>query len=274
MLYLILAILASMSVSVCMRFSEKYRKNKISMLSVNYVIATILSVISARGQSVMPNRMTLLLGIITGAVYLVSFVLLQWNVNRNGVALTSTFMKLGLLVPITMSVLFFGEKPTVLQISGFVLSLGAIILMQTECGGGKCASIGALIGLLLAGGLADGMSKVFEQLGSSNQNGAYLLITFASAMVFSAILALCKGQRLAPADILWGSIIAIPNYFSAHLLLLALGQLPAVVTYPTYSIAGIIAISSFGVLVFHERLSRRQVIAFGIILVAILLLNL
>ena len=67
-----------------------------------------------------------------GTYHLGGFVLCQWNTTNNGIVLTSVFMKLGLLVPIVLSVLCFGETPTWLQVVGFVIAVGAIILINLK----------------------------------------------------------------------------------------------------------------------------------------------
>ena len=53
-------------------------------------------------------------------------------VKKNGVVLSTTFIKLGLLVPMVVSVVLFKEMPTILQITGFVITILAIILMNYE----------------------------------------------------------------------------------------------------------------------------------------------
>ena len=53
----------------------------------------------------------------------------------------------------------------------------------------------------------------------------------------------------------------------------ALGSVPAVITYPTYSIATIVVVSLTGVIFFKEKVGKRQKIAMGIIFVALALLN-
>ena len=73
---------------------------------------------------------------------------------------------------------------------------------------------------------------------------------------------------------IFGLILGIPNYFSARFLLLALGSVPAVITYPFYSVATILVVSVLGVFLFRERISRQKWGALGIILAALVLLNL
>ena len=71
-----------------------------------------------------------------GGIYLGAFLLFRFNVRRNGVVLSATFMKLGLLVNLLISVLIFRERPGMGQIIGFCLAVGAIVLMNYRPGTG------------------------------------------------------------------------------------------------------------------------------------------
>ena len=119
MLNLILAIASSALVSLTMRFSENKIKNSLAMLAVNYVMCTFLAwAYTGFGRffPVEPGRhTTAILGGITGGLYLAGFVLLQRNVRENGVVLSATFIKLGLLVSMAVSVVLFGERPEIWQ---------------------------------------------------------------------------------------------------------------------------------------------------------------
>ena len=83
-----------------------------------------------------------------------------------------------------------------------------------------------------------------------------------------------KKERVGAAEVLYGFAVGIPNYFCAKFLLAALESIPAVVVYPTFSVATILVVTLAGVALFKERLGKRQWTAVGIILVALVLLNL
>ena len=241
MIYLVLAVLSSALVSIFMRQSELHRKNNVSMLAVNYVMCSLVAggMTFANRTALAPGGMgtALGLGLISGVLYLGSFILLQWNISVNGVALSSTFMKLGVLVPTVMTVTVFHEKLSTFQMIGFVLALVAIVVIQKrgqESGGNKRW---ALVVLLLAGGATDAMSKVFEQLGTPSWSDGFLMFTFLTALLLCAVLARVKGQGLAKEDILWGMLIGVPNCLCARFLLLSLSTVPAVIAYPVYSVA-------------------------------------
>lgn len=276
MLYLILAILSSMLVSVVMRLSQQKCRSRLPVLAVNYVMCTAMALLFMQGPLIPQGEGTafaLGLGLLNGVLYLSSFMLLQHNIRINGVVLPSTFMKLGIVVPTLMSIFVFGESLTLLQGLGLLSAVAAIWLIGSEKGQGKAKSIGWLLVLLAAGGVTDGTSKVYEELGSAALKDHFLLTTFLVALILCGILCAVKKERITRREILFGLALGIPNYFSARFLLLSLSQIPAVVAYPTYSVGIIVAVTLAGLVLFHEKLSKRQMAALGVILAALVLLN-
>ncbi len=277
MLYLILAILCSATISIIMRISADKVKGNVAMLSMNYLMCMVIAGAYTGFGNLLPGvsalPRTLTMGAVHGILYLASFVLLQVNVKRNGVVLSATFMKLGLLVPMVLSLLVFREKPTAWQVLGFCIAVFAIILINLEKDKTVMGSKLGLLLLLVGGGCADAMSKVYEEVGSAQLSAQFLFYTFVVAFLLCMGLMFLKKQRLGRNEVLFGLLIGIPNFFSARFLLMALEQVKAVIAYPTYSVATIFVVTLTGVLAFRERLGRRQWIAIGVILVALVLLN-
>jgi len=276
MLNLVLAILSSSCVSIFMRLSKKYIRNNFSMLAMNYVVCTAMSICFLSG-GVFPNAPGLStaigLGAISGVFYLAGFLLLQWSVEKNGVTLSSTFMKLGVLVPTVLSVTLFHEKLRLMQGIGLVLALAAILIIHFESGKSHASNSAGLMLLLLSGGMADAMSKFYEQYGNPALEDQYLSYTFGVALILCLILIVIRRQKITWREAAFGLLIGIPNYFSARFLLLSLGSVPAVIAFPSFCVATIVVVSAAGMLLFRERISRRQGVAMGIILVALVLLN-
>ena len=277
MIYLLLAILSSAMVSIIMRLSNRKVTGNIAMLTVNYLMCFLVSAGYA-GFDLFPSSeglpSALLMGSVNGLLYLGGFVLLQINVRRNGVVLSSTFMKLGLLVSIAVSVVFFHEVPDLLQVIGFCLAVAAIILINfRKESGGEAGFKAGLILMLLAGGMGDAMAKIFEELGDPALESQFLIYTFLVALILCTALMLSKKQHPGKWEVLFGLLIGVPNFFSAKFLLGALEHISAVIVYPVYSVATILVVSLTGVLAFRERLEKRQWIGMGLILVALVLLN-
>jgi len=278
MLYLVLAIASSALLTVIMRVSERYSRNEMTMLAANYLMCALASLAYAGGLQMPADASGLGLalgtGLVNGALYLAGFALLKWNISRSGVVLPSTFMKLGVIVPTIAAVLIFGEQPRVTQILGVAMAIGAILLIQ---GRGekaeKGAGLGGLILLLLSGGTADTMSKVFETWGNPVLKNHFLLFTFLVALVLCVILCIAKKQKVTLMDVLWGLLLGVPNYYSARFLLLSLEEVPAVVAYPTFSVGTIITVTLVGALAFKEKLGKRKLAALGVILAALVMMN-
>ena len=276
MVYLILAFCSSAMVSIVMRLSEGRIRGKLGMLVANYVVCTLAAAWEAGFGSLFPREpglgLTLAMGCFNGCLYLGGFVLLQRNVGRSGVVLSSTFMKLGLLVTMVISMVFFGERPGAVQLLGFVLAVAAILLINER--GGKGRFDPRLLVLMVTGGLCDGMSKIFEEVGPGALSGQFLFYTFLVALGLCLFLAWRAGELPGLREWGYGIAIGIPNYFSCMLLLRSLASVPGVIAYPVYSVAGILIVTAAGVLLFRERLSRRQMVAMGMILLSLVLLNL
>lgn len=276
MINLLLAILSSSLISVIMRLSSDKVKGKLTMLSANYFVCSLFAAIYTRFEilpesSSIPSAVTL--GVINGVLYLISFILLQFNTEKHGIVLSSIFMKLGLLVPFVMSVVLFNEVPTAVQISGFIIAVAAIIIINLKKDGSNSRFGICLILLLLLGGSADAMSKVYEFYGPTELTNQFLFFTFITAFILCVILAVIRKEKPTKTDILFGAVIGIPNFFSSKFLISALESIPAVAAYPTFSVATILAVTITGIFIFKEKLSKLQMFALLLIIAALILLN-
>ena len=195
MLYLILAILSSALVSIVMRLSQRYSRNGLSVLAANYVMCTGAAMLLAGGAIPTGEGATLAMGLgsVCGVLYLLGFMLLQWNIRRNGVVLPATFQKLGVLVPTLAAITIFGETPRWTQLLGIAVAIGAILIMQGRREGKtENRSTLGLLALLLCGGVSDVMSKVFETWGNAAQGNYFLVFTFLVALVLCILLCVVK----------------------------------------------------------------------------------
>lgn len=277
MLYLLLAICSSALISVIMRLSSDKVRGNLSMLAVNYLLCAVLAAADAGFRTVLPEAegfsAMVIMGCVNGGLFLAGFVLLQVNTRKNGIVLSSIFMKLGLLVSMAVSVFAFGETPTWLQGIGFFIAVGAIILINFDKKAVSAGSKAGLIVLLLAAGAGDSMAKVYEAMGSAALSGQFLFFTFLMAFLLCAALVAWKKEKPGRMELLYGLLIGIPNFFSAKFLLRSLEELPAVIVYPTYSVATILVVTLTGVLIFRERLSKQQWAGLSAILAALAMLN-
>ena len=279
MLYLILAVLASSAVAVIMRLGEKHIKNNFAMFMANYFVCSLIAFLFMEDKRPFAPQegmtFAVCLGLGSGCLYLLCFTLMKHNISKNGVMLSSVFMKLGVLVPAVMAVAAFGEKPTLLHVIGFVIAVAAIIIIYLEPGkaeGSKRTRVYLLL-LLLVSGFTESMANIYDKVGVSAIKDHFLLCNFLTAFVLACVMTLITRKRISWKDIVFGIVIGVPNYFATRCLLLSLGSLEAVVVYPIYNVGAIVLIGIAGILMFKEKLSLRKAIGFVMIAAALVLLN-
>lgn len=278
MLFLLLAILSSASVSIMLRLAESKPTSKMGTLLFNYTTCSLLGAWFVFSDSLPLGNpgggWALALGAVGGVLFLASLMLMQKNIAVNGVVLSSTFMKMGVLVPTLMAVLFFREVPRLTQILGYILCLYVILTMEDKEQSGTVSSKSLLILLLLIGGFADAMPNIFAQTGNPAWADTFLVLIFFTALLLTLGILLMRRETLTKWDVICGLGVGIPNYFSSKFVMLALKTVPAVLVYPVYSVASIALITLAGTLLFRETLDRRKYVSLAVIAAALVLLNL
>ena len=278
MLFLILALVFSAVLALVLKYLNT--SSPYGVYLVNYITCALLAFATLQPKTLYNGDATpCWLGAITGLVYLASLAANGYSIHKNGAILSSVFTRLGVLVPIGLSVTLFGERPTLLQGLGVALAVVAAVGMTGRPGKpaapaqSKVSRLRLVLTLLL-NGTADAMSKVFNQLGRRQDDGLFMFYIFLFAGLATLVLLLRERQTITRRDVFFGILAGVPNFLSSRLLLAALGELPAFLVYPSYSVGVILVISVASFFLFRERLNRRQLGAAGMILGALVLLNL
>ncbi len=290
MLYLIGAVLCSAAFSCLLRFSEPRVGNRYVLVAGNYTACSLIGLLFLLINMSFPTErvpFTILFGMLSGAMYMGTLLLLQKTISASGLVLASVFNKLGVLIPVLLALVLFSELPTAFQIAGFALAVAAILLMflggrhAEDAGGAKSGYARFLVWLLpvcllLAAGTTDSMVNLFDKFGPASGKDAYLFLNFFFALLFSLIIVLVR-KRKAPfrmKEYLLGMLVGVPNYFASRLVMLSLGRLPSVVVYPVYCVGTLAVITVAGIFLFREKLTVRKWVGVGIIGIALVLLNL
>ena len=220
----------------------------------------------------------------TGVLFIASFALLQLNVRTNGATVSSSLARMGSVVPMLLSIVLFAEYPTLAGAGGIALAIAATMLLSVPQADAVQPGVAQpeampsarklLVPMVLAGGLADTLPKVFEVYGSPEHEEAFILTTFAMAFGICLVMLLRAHERPAGVDIACGPMLGVFNYFSTDLMLRALMELPAYVVYTGFSMGVVLVVYAANTLVMHERLTRRDHVAIALVLLALVLINL
>lgn len=283
MLFLLLATLASAGNALTMKFAGSRSTNTWSLLLFNYVAATTLSALSAVRSGLAVAEVALpewALGLITGVLFVATFALLQLNVRENGAMVSSSLSRMGAVIPMVLSIALFGEYPSLAGAVGIVVAIAATVLLAVPKGQapeGEAPASSArmlLIPMVLAGGVADTMPKIFESTGNPAHEEAFILATFVTALAICLAMLLHAHEKPAPVDIACGAMLGVFNFFSTDLMLRALMELPAYVVYTGFSMGVVLVTFAANALVMHEKLSKRDYAAIVLVILALALINL
>ena len=277
MIYLILSILGCSGMALMLKLAEEKHIDQLPLMAVNYFAAAAIATFQVPYASIVFSdsnfMLTLAMAVLSGAIYLLVLYLCQYNVRINGAILASTFMQLGVVIPIAFSFILWKESPDTSQIIGIILSVLAVVLISYKKGEKRKTALALLLLLLASAGFSDSLPKMFNMLDLPKMEGSYMALTFSAAFIFCLILVVVKKKRFR-VDSLWaGCLLGIANYFSSWFLLKSVGVLPSFIVYPCYSVLSIAIVAVVSVIVFKEVLSRTQGIGIGILLAAIILLN-
>ena len=276
MLFLLLATIASAGNALTMKFAGSRSENRWALLLFNYLTATVLSTLSVVRSGLAVSEVTghvCALGLVTGVLFIATFALLQLNVRVNGATVSSFLFRMG-------AVILFGEYPTLAGAGGIVVAVMATALLSIPSGAAPqsdqptSATRGLLVPMVLAGGLADTMPKVFEVTSNPAHEEAFILITFATASTVCLVMLLRAHERPQGVDIACGAMLGVFNFFSTDLMLRALMELPAYVVYTGFSMGVVLLTYAANALVMHEKLTRRDNVAIALVILALVLINL
>lgn len=307
MIYLFLAIICSSSIALIFKYSEGNEMNRYAVTSVNYFTALSVSLLMilfkpftkiyemnisltnftyeftkvilknnglfSEGASLI---WAVLLGLAGGVFFFLSFVYYQKSVGENGAAISGTFGKMGILVPMIFSIIIWREIPEIIQWIGILMALFSIIFVNfssnKDVNGNKNINL-TLILLFLFGGMAEFQNKLFQQYARVEYKNVFLFFIFLVAFFLSLYFVISSKQKIMKRDLIVGFLVGIPNLFSSYFLIMALGFMPTSVAFPIYSAGSIIFISLGEVLIYKEKLSKKNRVAILIVILALILIN-
>jgi len=279
MLYLIGGTLGSAALFLVLRLSEEKNASKFNVLLVNYLLSFVLAA-AAMPNWQFPlteeNGTAFLIGFVNGALYLVSLLVMQLSMKKNGMIPTSTFSRLGVIVPIVMSLAVFREQPTALQLVGIGVAAVAIFVMQWKPHDEKISQKYAylLFVQLLISGFSNVMSKMFSAFGTPAFQKHFIFYTFGVALVMCAVCRVVKqAGRITGKDVFFGLGIGLANFCSANLTLQAVYTMPSYLVYPLQNVGALLLISVLSVFCWKDRITKQQLAGIGLICCAVALLN-
>lgn len=302
MLYLILSIICSASIALIFKYSENSNANRYVITSANYFTAWMIGLlmILSRGLlsgidrdksfveefSGLAGSSTevlspyssiiwgLIVGVIAGCFFFLAFIYYQKSVKENGVGLSGTVAKLGILIPVIFSIVLWKELPTAVQWVGIVLALGSIVIINLSSKSLEKLDIKATIILLfIFNGMAEFSNKIYQRYALNEYKDIFLFVVFFVAFLISVFYIFRKKAKITGKSILTGFAVGVPNLFSSYFLILSLDTVKTSVAFPMFSAGSIVLINLGGFLIFKEKITRKNQLAIVLTIIALILIN-
>jgi drug/metabolite transporter (DMT)-like permease len=292
MLFLLGSILLSGFLTIAFKICDRYSINKFQAIVCNYGFCVLTGSVFTRsvpalGEAV--HQPWFNWSLLMGFLFIASFNLIAFSVQKNGLAVAAVASKTSLVIPFLFSVIIYREHASFVTIAGILLALIAVVctVWPGSAAAGVSKPINANRGInlvlplsvFLATGLLDAFIKFIEQdfITAANHNH-YLINTFLVAFALGLLLLLFKiftgNLSFQPKALLAGLVIGIPNYFSIYCLMTVLKA------YPNFS-AVVIPVNNMGIVLlsalvawffFHEKLSVLNWVGIVLAIVAVLMI--
>lgn len=264
MFYLLLTIICSTSIGLILKYHDSKKGTLTVLLAGNYLVAAMISGISVVTSSNSFHSVPVALfpaGILLGVVFMISFMAFSKTVEVSGAALASVASRLSVVIPISLSIIFFREYPSLGGTLGLFVALGSVVfsyfaIKSSETASGVRASFFFPALLLIGIGINDFSLKLFNTFFSGQNMGVFLLLIFSSAGISSLIWMKIRKDRITSFSFITGLVLGIPNVFSTWFLIRALKSLPGTIVYPVSNIAIIVLTTILAAAIWKEPVNR------------------
>lgn len=245
---------------------------------------TLLIVALVSGSLCLPSMFTLLMGVIFGIATALCAVLHMRALESGPLSYTNIITSCAMVIPSLSGMALYGESVSAGQYIGIALMIASFVCAvdtKNEKSGTSLKWLLLCLGSFLFSGSVGVMQKVHQTSAYKDELGVFLVIAFVVSALFSSVYMLCLKRQgpltlVQPKKIskcIWVSVVcgvafALVNQINMYLA----GAMAAIIFYPVVNGGGMILTTAAGLLLYKEKLSRRQTVGLALGGAAIILL--
>ena len=271
MLYLFLAVIAASTYSILFKLFACREIDSLQAIAFNYLTATLLGVgmsLGSLGGGVVLDGVEWGLSVVMGAMFMIAFVLMARSTARVGVSVTTVAARVALIIPVVLSYLLIPGQIEPRWVAVVVILLALVMVIWQPKSGGLEIKSGGLGGLVLPIAvfvlfgtnnfcLKWAQSRMTE-VGAPEQLSAAIFL-FAALFAGGYYLVTTKQRRFSWQAMVGGVALGVANFFTTYFMILGLAELPSAVFFPIYHVGIVALVTTLGVWLFGERLSKVQI---------------
>lgn len=282
MIFIIISILCSVTVSVLLKLARRYKISVVQAVTWNYFFAAGLACFFFK-----PNIADLhykyieysylFLGILLPTI----FWFLAASVRNIGIVKTDIAQRLSLFIPILASYFLFGDTFSPLKFAGLIVGFISIVFTLAKKPSRQETIRNWLYPFVvfIGFGIIDVLFKQVAQIKSLPYTTSLIMIfgiSFVVSLVGIAYLAIVKKERIQLVNFICGCVLGFFNFFNILFYLKAhsaMSNSPSTV-FTAMNLGVIIAGTLVGLLIFKEKLNRLNYIGLFLAGVAIIFITL
>jgi multidrug transporter EmrE-like cation transporter len=280
--FIILSSACSVLIAHLLKLIEFRKLNTLRVLTVNYFVATAVA-FSGSFQTGLPDITSegsiyvIALAVIIGLFFIANFFVFSKSVFHNGVGISIAAMRISLIIPVLLSVLWYSEKISLIQWTGVLLVFVTLYLLlpgkKELLKKGFNASWLLLI-LFLFTGIGDSSLKIYEaDFSMIISKEQFMGFVFLSSFIIGLALIIIRGEwELTSKELILGVAIGVPNLYTSLFLIEALQLMDGAIAYSAVNLFTVLGGTLLGILRWGDKLSKLQWIGICCTIFAILLL--
>lgn len=279
--FLFLALLFSTGVFFTFKYFTRFDIRILPAITVNYFLATVFGYFSSAEKAtanVLLSQPWLFMAALTGATFILTFLVFAVSTRKVGVALTVVSGKMSVVLSVAVGIFLIAEPFRLVQFFGIFAALLAFFL--TNKGRSKANIEGKYLylpALIFFGtGANDSLMKLSGVYYADRDVIQFLIVTFFVAFLIGLVLLLYQVYRnslkIAWKDILAGVVLAVFNWFSTYFFIKGLYILPISLFVPVFNASLVLIAAVTGYFFFGEKLTAVNRIGIGLAILAIVVL--
>jgi drug/metabolite transporter (DMT)-like permease len=284
-LFILLCAACSVLIAHFFKVVEFRKLNTVRVLTINYLIATITAVLMSGYQQPFSEISIsagdiygpFLLAIFTGTLFITNFFIYSKSVHYNGVGISVAAMRISLIIPVLLSILWYLEMLSPLQWAGvFMVFITLFLLLPNKNDLLKepFSAAWLLVLIFVFTGVGDASLKVYEEefSGLLLKQQFMAMVFFTALFIGAAVLTVQKKWKLKKQELLLGAAIGIPNLLTAIFLIEALERMNGAIVYSAVNVLTVAGATILGIVRWSDRFTRLQWTGIILAVIAILVL--
>ncbi len=283
MIYLILSVLVSSLLFVIFKLFDVFKINTPQAIVINYAIALSFGLFTSNISlpvTEIPQQPWFFGAFCLGFLFITVFNTMGITAQRNGLSVASVAGKMSVVIPVVVGIFMYKESIGFVKVIGILMALVAVYLSSAKSDTSPVKLKNLIFPLLLfvgSGCIDAGLKYVETTYVSEGAVPMFLATIFGCAFILGSsymITQIIKGKVLFEwKNVVGGIVLGIPNYYSMEFLLKALQTegLESSTLFTINNVSVVILTTVFALLLFKEKLIKKNWIGIGLAIISILL---